>query len=86
MINQDLIPVRYITGTYRYADNYPTPEDLMWDIVSFGKKTVSADSIDWIEEEKKEEILECLQKAGFISIENNKINILKTYWDGRSYK
>lgn len=84
MINIELVPVKYITGTYKYDSKYPTAEDLLWDIVTIGKKTINTDSIDWVEEEKRDKLVSILEKAGFIKNNNNKIIILKTYWDERS--
>lgn len=84
MINIELVPIKYITGTYRYAKMYPTEKDLLWDIANIGKKNISIESIDWIEEEKKDDLLAKLENENYIKIKDNKIALLKTDWDGRS--
>lgn len=83
MINVELIPIKYITGTYKFEKQYPTAEDLLWDIVTIGKKTLPVEQIDWIDEDKKDELLKHLSDNNYIKIANNKISILKTDWDGR---
>lgn len=84
MINIELIPIKYITGTYRYDEQYPTDKDLLWDIANIGKKNISIESIDWIEEEKKNILLAKLENENYIKTKDNKITLLKTDWDGRS--
>lgn len=86
MIDINLIPIKYITGTYRYDESYPTADDLMWDLVAIGKKSVSLDSIDWIETEVLEPLLDSLAGKGYIKNANNRITILKTDWDGQCDK
>lgn len=83
MINVEFIPVKYITGSYRYEEKYPDAQDLLWDIVSLGKKTISVESIDWIENDKKEKLILELLENNYIKKNNNKISVIKTDWDGR---
>lgn len=82
MINEDLVPLKYITGSYRYEKQYPTAEDLLWDIVSIEKKSVTVDYIDWIEPEIRDLLLDKLVENKNIKVNNGKIKILKTDWDG----
>ena len=77
MIDRDAIPVKYITGSYRYEPSYPAPEDLLWEIVSAGKKTVPADVSGG-----SPELLAKLESEGYIKIKNDKITVIKTPWDG----
>jgi len=82
MINEDLVPLKYITGSYRYEKRYPTAEDLLWDIVSIEKKSVTVDYIDWIEDEIRDQLLGKLVESKNIKVNNGKITVLKTKWDG----
>ena len=77
MIDRDAIPVKYITGSYRYEPSYPAPEDLLWDIVSAGKKTVSIQAVSG-----ELETLSALESEGYIRIKNDRITVIKTPWDG----
>ncbi len=38
MIDIDLVPIKYITGSYKYESTYPTKEDFMWDMLCLGKE------------------------------------------------
>ena len=66
----------------RYEKQYPTAEDLLWDIVSIEKKSVTVDYIDWIEPEIRDLLLDKLVENKNIKVNNGKIKILKTDWDG----
>lgn len=79
MINIELVPVKYITGTYKYDKDYPTSLDLLWDIVNIGKSTIAIDKIDWIDSEKRDELIKKLN-GEYINISGNNITIIKTDW------
>jgi len=86
MIDIDLVPIKYITGSYKYESTYPTKEDFMWDMVCLGKKSVGIDTITHIEKDVLDSIIETLEKEKYIKTSSNKISIIKTPWDGKSDK
>lgn len=79
MINIELVPVKYITGTYKYDKDYPTSIDLLWDIVNIGNPTIAVDKIDWIDSERRDELIKKLN-GEYINISGNNITIIKTDW------
>lgn len=82
MINIDNLPIKYITGSYKYDKLYPTQEDLLWDMINFGKKSFNIEYIDFIENELRDCLLNELETKKFIKIKDNKVTILNTPWNG----
>lgn len=81
MIENNL-PLKYITGSYKYDPVYPTKFDLLFELVNTGKKTINIDDIDWIMSDIRNVLLNELVESGHIKINNNKLTIVKTFWDG----
>lgn len=84
MIDVKNLPLKYITGSYKYDPVYPTTMDLLFDIANTGKKSISVDDVDWIEDDVKSHMISELVDSGYIKLNNNKITIIKTDWDGWS--
>ena len=82
MISIDNLPIKYITGSYKYDKLYPTQEDLLWDMINFGKKSFNIEYIDFIENELRDCLLNELETKKFIKIKDNKVTILNTPWNG----
>ena len=80
-IDIDNLPLKYITGSYRYDRTYPSDMDFLYDLVQTGKGGVKLDSIDWIGRDTALRLCESLCNDGFAEIRNGKINVIKTPWD-----
>lgn len=83
MINIDNLPLKYLTGSYRFDKDYPSQTDFLYDLVQTGKRSIKLDSVDWVGRDTALSFCESLSKDGFISFDGNTIKILKTYWDER---
>ena len=86
MVDINLVPVKYITGSYKYDDGYPSSYDLLWDIVSSGKKSADIDTVTGMfpdDPEMISGILSELESSGYIRTNGKKITVTKTPWDGK---
>lgn len=83
MINIDInnLPLKYITGSYRYDKTYPSGMDFLYDLVQTGKGGIKLDSVDWVGRDTVLRLCESLSNDGYVEVKNGKIIVLKTPWN-----
>jgi len=81
MINIDNLPLKYLTGSYRFDKDYPSETDFLYDLVQTGKRCVRLDSIDFVGKDTAVSLCESLSNEGFVDFDGSKITVLKTPWD-----
>lgn len=80
-INIDNLPLKYITGSYRYDKNYPSDMDFLYDLVQTGKGGIKLDSVDWVGRDTALRLCESLSDDGYVEVRNGKIIVIKTPWN-----
>lgn len=81
MINIDNLPLKYLTGSYRFDKDYPSETDFLYDLVQTGKRCVRLDSLDFVGKDTAVSLCESLSNEGFVDFDGSKITVLKTPWD-----
>lgn len=80
-ISIDNLPLKYITGSYRYDRTYPSGMDFLYDLVQTGKSGIKLDTIDWVGRDTATRLCESLLNDGYVEVKNGKIIVLKTPWN-----
>ena len=81
-IDIDSLPLKYITGSYRFGKGYPDCMDFLYDLVQTGRGSVKLESADWVEPVVALRLCRELEDMGFVEMKNgNTINIKRTPWD-----
>jgi hypothetical protein len=74
-MNEDKLKIKYILGTYKDSPDYPTLEDMMFQIINFNiinNKNNIISNLDVkkiFESDDENRILEILQKENFLLLE-----------------
>lgn len=82
MINPENLPLKYLTSSYLLEEEYPTEEDIIFELLNKNKKKIKLEDLNYnIDKERLNNVLASLSSQHFIEIKDQTIHLLQSPFD-----